>query len=144
MECYVEKLIKEKLDINIEYGGVQRAHRVNRRLPGNENDRSKPRAIIAYFLKYSDKEKVRVAATKKKPKFGESPLFISEDFTVSVMARRRKLVPLMKEKREAGLRAWLSYDKLRYIQDGNLKTIHADAPVTLSLENDVGERSSTP
>ena len=60
------------------------------------------------------------------------------------MARRRKLVPLMKEKREAGLRAWLSYDKLRYIQDGNLKTIHADAPVTLSLENDVGERSSTP
>ena len=57
---------------------------------------------------FKDKERIKEAGKREKP----AGLFVNDDFTKSVRTIRGKLKDKMKAAREAGHRAYLSYNKL--------------------------------
>ena len=91
----------------------QRVHRLGRVKVG---DKAKPRPIIAKFVWFKDRERVRLSAKNLK-----GTLFgISEDFPRQIREVRKKLLPIMRAARNATppKLAILNVDQL-YI-DGNL------------------------
>lgn len=81
---------------------LHRAHRVGRYNP------TKIRPIVAKFVYYPDREKVRRNANKLKDKNRG----IGQQFPKEIMEKRKKLVPIMKKAREDGQEAYISVDKL--------------------------------
>ena len=57
---------------------------------------------------YKDRDTVLRAARKEKP----PGVFVNEDLSQRVMARRRELMPRLREARQQGKYAYLSYDRL--------------------------------
>ena len=90
---------------------------------------SSPRPIIASFLKFKEKENVIKAGPKQKPQINGKSIYVNHDYSGTVMQKRRALLPLMEEKRSKGLRAWLHFDKLLYIEEGVLKSLKVDPNV---------------
>ena len=86
---------------------IHRAHRIGRFQIG------KVRPIVAKFMYYPDRERVRLSADKL-----ARPLGISQQFPQEVVETRRRLLPIMKGAKRNGKEAYLSVDKL-YI-DGQL------------------------
>lgn len=123
MENFVNMVIRDSLEIDLPRGAIQRAHRVGPKKPGKNRD------IIAYFLKYTDKELVRKAGPKKRPTFGGQKIFINEDFSSMVIEKRKVLGEEMRRRRNNGQRAWLSRDKLFFVQDDFVHEITAEAPL---------------
>ncbi|XP_065654919.1 uncharacterized protein LOC136081523 [Hydra vulgaris] len=99
-EAKVLKLFEETLglkDIKIE-----RAHRTGSR------DNKKIRSIVLKLLNYKDKENILKNSQKLK---GEN-IYINEDYCAETMLIRKELRAGMKKAREAGMFAYISYDKL--------------------------------
>ncbi|XP_065664438.1 uncharacterized protein LOC136086095 [Hydra vulgaris] len=99
-EAKVLKLFEETLglkDIKIE-----RAHRTGSR------DNKKVRSIVLKLLNYKDKENILKNSRKLK---GEN-IYINEDYCAETMLIRKELRAGMKKAREAGMFAYISYDKL--------------------------------
>ncbi|XP_053400069.1 uncharacterized protein LOC123559158 isoform X1 [Mercenaria mercenaria] len=87
---------------------VESAQRIGR------YDLRKTRPILGKFESYEDKESVRKSAPNLKgTDFGVSPQYPKE-----ILEKRRSLVPIMKEAKSKGRKAYISWEKL-YI-DGQL------------------------
>lgn len=80
---------------------IGRAHRT-----GGTGTRA--RTIVVKFESFKDRELVLQAAKKKRPR----GIYVNEDYSQRVMARRKELLPKMMKAREEGKVAYLSFDKL--------------------------------
>ena len=80
---------------------IERAHRTGR-------TGSKAQTIVVKFAQYEDRELVLVAAKKTRPR----GIYVNEDFSQRIMARRKEPLPKMMKAREEGNIAYLSFDKL--------------------------------
>ena len=66
------------------------------------------RSIVAKFHNFKERELVR----KQGKALKGSRFYVNEQFPREVADKRRRLVPKMKEARQQGKSAWLSYDTL--------------------------------
>ena len=83
---------------------LEKAYRLGKKKVGE----SRPRPIVVKFSKYSDREMVRKSSKRLKGSdFGISPQYPQE-----VLAKRKKLIPVMLEKRKEKKTAYLVGDKL--------------------------------
>ena len=82
---------------------IERAHRT-----GGDNHSGKPKTVVVKFESYKDRDTVIRAARKEKPR----DVYVNEDLSQRVMARRRELMPRLREARGQGKIAYLSYNKL--------------------------------
>ena len=92
-----------KLNISTDELTNERAHRAGRKDPSG-----RPRTIVAKFQNY----KVKEAVLKNKKGLKGTNIFVREDFSQRVLARRKELLPQMHEERRKGNIAFLRYDKL--------------------------------
>ena len=92
-----EKKIKEfmstKLNIQTDEYTIERAHRV-----GKQDTTGKPRSIVAKFNNYKLKESVM----KNKKSLKGTNIYVREDFSQKVLAKRKELLPQMYEERKKG------------------------------------------
>ena len=104
-EVTVQKLISDKLGFrnNISF---ERVHRIGKF--SNLGRNSRPRAIVAKFSRFKDREMVRNNANKLKG----TPIGIQEQFGKEVNDKRRKLFPKFKQARDNKQYARLVYDYL--------------------------------
>ena len=112
MEKFANMVIRQSLGITLEEEAIQRAHRVGPKKPGNNT----PRDIIVYFLRYTDKEKVRKEAPKIRPKYNGSNIYINDDFSAMTIEKRKVLAEEMRKRRRAGQRSWITKDKLFFVE----------------------------
>ena len=96
--CYT---LSEKLNIAVDDGYFERAHRV-----GKPNVKGRP--IITLCSSYKKKVRLMKISKEKKPE----GLYANEDYSETVRQARRKLTEVMKKKRDLGFTAFLSYNKL--------------------------------
>ncbi|VDI43777.1 Hypothetical predicted protein [Mytilus galloprovincialis] len=83
---------------------LEKAYRLGKKKVGE----SRPRPIVVKFSKYGDREMVRKSSKRLKGSdFGISPQYPQE-----VLAKRKKLIPVMLEKRKEKKTAYLVGDKL--------------------------------
>lgn len=80
----------------------ERVHRMGNKTNGRS------RNIVAKFTLFKERELVR----KQWKALSGTPYFVNEQLPREVIDRRRKLIPRMKEAREQGKTAWLTYDTL--------------------------------
>mgnify|MGYP006890280533 FL=1 len=66
------------------------------------------RSIVAKFHNFKERELVR----KQGKALESSRLYVNEHFPKEVVDKRRRLLPKLKEARQQGKSAWLSYDTL--------------------------------
>lgn len=116
-EDVLRKFIRDELHITDEIH-FQNVHRLKVR-----RDR-KPRGIIARFVYFKDKETVLKAA---RTSLRDKPQKIYSQFPQEIGNRRRELVPIMKDFRDSGHRAYIDVDKLyvdgkRYIPNPDERT----------------------
>ena len=90
--------IDENGDIEIEW-----AHRL-----GRKREDGKPRAIVAKFLRYQDKEHIRKSAHLLKG----TNIGITEQFPKEIADARKALYPVFKKAKKEGNMALLIKDKL--------------------------------
>ncbi|XP_060553617.1 uncharacterized protein LOC132714718 [Ruditapes philippinarum] len=76
---------------------------------GDYNQRSgNPRKIVAKFAFYKDREMVRRLRTK----LNDTQFYLHEQFPPEIVARRKSLLPKLKNAKKQGRQAWLAYDTL--------------------------------
>ena len=75
---------------------------------GKNVSRSQPRAIIAKFSNFKTCSEI----IKEKKRLMGSKIYVREDFSDKIMAKRRDLLPKMHEARRNELTAYIRYDKL--------------------------------
>ena len=97
----VQDLVKNKLGIN-QSVTIERAHRVGKRVS------SKPRTIVAKFLRFGDRDNI----VRNSKKLKGTNLFINEDLCEGSRAIRREKLPKLKEARAAGKIAYFSHTNL--------------------------------
>lgn len=100
---FMQSALKLPLD-SVNNIGFHRVHRLGAKV----NTTGKPRAIIAKFEHFKQKELVKSKAKELK---GTS-FSIYDQYPKEIQERRRILLPIMKSYREKGKRAILSVDKL--------------------------------
>ncbi|KAH3724416.1 hypothetical protein DPMN_050232 [Dreissena polymorpha] len=85
---------------------------------GTTGDRNKQRhrSIVFKFCFFSDREQVRGSSRILKG----SQFYVTEQFPQEVAAKRRRLFQRVKEEKQVGRRAWVSYDTL-YIEGRPVK-----------------------
>ena len=83
---------------------VHRAHRIGRFTNG------KTRPIVAKFVLYPDRERVRKAGSVLRE--ANSKYGVSQQFPKQIQDRRKALVPIMKQARNEGKDAYIMVDKL--------------------------------
>ncbi|XP_060556293.1 uncharacterized protein LOC132716967 [Ruditapes philippinarum] len=81
----------------------ERVHRI-----GNHGRNGKPRNIVAKFNLFKERELVRKSGVALKG----TNCYVNEQFPKEVIDKRRELLPKLKEARQKGNKAWLSYDTL--------------------------------
>ena len=81
---------------------LERVHRIG------EHSAEGPRKIVCKFNMFPEREMVR----KQRIHLEGTQYFLHEQFPPEVIAKRRKLLPKMKDAKKDGKRAWLSYDSL--------------------------------
>nr|XP_047144771.1 uncharacterized protein MAL8P1.12-like [Hydra vulgaris] len=99
-EAKVLKLFEETL--GLKGIKIERAHRTGSR------DNKKVRSIVLKLLNYKDKENILKNCRKLK----EENIYVNEGYCVETMLIRKELRAGMKKGREAGMFAYISYDKL--------------------------------
>ena len=72
------------------------------------NSTGRPKTIVVRFETYKDRDCILQAARKEKPR----GIFVNEDLSHRVMARRKQLMPKLREARSNGKIAYLVYDRL--------------------------------
>ena len=124
MEKFADMVIRQSLGIELNADAIQRAHRVGPKKPEKKRD------IIVYFLRYTDKERIRREAPKKDPHFDGERIYFNEDLSAMSMEKRKALGEEMRRRRRNGQRAWLTYDKLMFVdeEDGFVYEITAAFP----------------
>lgn len=83
---------------------IEKAYRLGKRKPENQ----KPRPIVVKFRDFNDREKVKRVSNRLK----DTDYGISQHFPQDVLMRRRKLIPIMLNKRKENKKAHLVGDKL--------------------------------
>lgn len=92
------KLAKEQVDRM----AFERVHRMGQKVPGSN------RKIVAKFTLFKERELVR----KQWKTLDNTPYYVHEQFPKEVVAKRRQLIPKMKEAKRSGKNAWIAYDTL--------------------------------
>lgn len=100
-EKAVRKVIREELGIKDDVE-IERAHRLR--------SGKTPHPIIVCFGSFKAKERILEARRTLRNK--KSAVFVSEDFTPRVRDVRRKLLPFLKEAKNANKKAFLRFDTL--------------------------------
>lgn len=85
---------------------IERAHRTG--VQEADPNRRRNRIIVCKFASFKDRETVR----KQGHCLKGTSFFVKEQFPTEVTEKRRKLLPKLRVARDAGKRAWLSYDTL--------------------------------
>ncbi|CAB4036793.1 Hypothetical predicted protein, partial [Paramuricea clavata] len=89
----IHNLLQEQLGIsNAKTIKIDRSHRIGRRTPGSR----RPRAIVAKFNFYPDKERILANARRLKG----TGIAIYEQFPEEIVKLRKRLLPEMKKARE--------------------------------------------
>lgn len=101
----LREFFKDKLKIDPKSIEIERAHRIG----NSKQQTTKPRPIVVQFLHYKDKELI---LTKAKTHLKNSGVYVNEDFSDRIRKKRAELFPAMKEAREWGNFAVISYDRL--------------------------------
>lgn len=108
-EGLVRQFLVDKLKMAQEYAqsvGIERAHRMG---VTTDNARANgARKIVCKFTLYKDRENVR----RKRTELQGTRYYIHEQFPPEVVAKRRRLVPKMKQAKQEGKTSWISYDTL--------------------------------
>ena len=102
----LRKALHEQLKLPVEQVAairVERAHRT-----GAATDQHRDRTVMVKFTSFKDRDVVLRAARTIRPR----GVFVNEDHSQRVMARRKELLPAMKEATEKGKIAYLSFDRL--------------------------------
>ena len=86
---------------------IERAHRT-----GGAQNADRDRTVIVKFTNFKERDSVLQAARANRPR----GVFVNEDFSMRVVSRRKELIPEMKEARDRGKIAYLSYDRLVHDQ----------------------------
>ena len=81
---------------------IERAHRTGAATAQRD------RTIVVKFNSFKDRDAIIRAARTVKPR----GVFVNEDYSQRVVSRRKELLPKMREARENGKIAYLSFDKL--------------------------------
>ena len=81
----------------------ERVHRL-----GQRSERVRNRNIVAKFTLFKDREMVK----KQGKHLNRTGYYMFEQYPREISEKRKALVPQMKEAKQAGHRAWISYDKL--------------------------------
>ena len=81
---------------------IERVHRMGPQVIGRN------RKIVCKFNMFTDRELVR----KQKHKLLGSEFYVHEQFPPEIVAKRKRLMPKLKEAKRDGKRAWISYDTL--------------------------------
>ena len=102
-ENLVRDILKNRLSIDEETIGIDRAHRLNTRL--------KPRPILVKFSNFKDKTRI-LATFRDCEKVQEFYFRVSEDFSARVRRARRSLTPLLVSARKKRKHVNMKYDKL--------------------------------
>ena len=97
----VSKLIKDKLEITEDIL-IERAHRVG------QKSSTRPRSVIAKFLRFRDRE----AVLKNSKKLKGTNIYVNEDLCEASRAKRREQLPKLREARSLGKIAYFSHTKL--------------------------------
>ena len=82
---------------------IERAHRT-----GGAQNADRDRTVVVKFTNFKERDSVLQAARANRPR----GVFVNEDFSRRVVSRRKELIPEMKEARDRGKIAYLSYDRL--------------------------------
>lgn len=100
----IREVLSEKMGID-ENGDIEieRAHHL-----GRKREDGKPRAIVAKFFRYQDKEHIRKSAHLLKG----TNIGIAEQFPKEIADARKVLYPVLKKAKKDGHRALLIKDKL--------------------------------
>ena len=82
---------------------IERAHRT-----GGAQNADRDRTVVVKFTNFKERDSVLQAARANRPR----GVFVNEDFSMRVVSRRKELIREMKEARDRGKIAYLSYDRL--------------------------------
>ena len=105
-ETALRQVVQRELKLPADQVGalqIERAHRT-----GAPTTTQRERTIVVKFASFKDRDTIIRAARTVKPK----GFFFNEDFSQRVISRRKELLPDMREARERGKIAYLSFDKL--------------------------------
>ena len=102
-ERKIRDLLSSKFSISTDEFSIERAHRM-----GRSESASKHRQIVTKFQNLKTKE----AILKNKKYLKGTNMFVREDFSEKILAKRKELLPKMHEERRKGNFAFLRYDKL--------------------------------
>ena len=105
--------LSESLGLTISPEHFERAHRT-----GKPNSKGRP--IIALCNNFKTKKMILKAARDMKP----PGLYVNEDFSPGIRSVRQALSKVMKTKRDKGLTAFLSYNKLIVRHDEGMQNIY--------------------
>ena len=131
-EKKVLEIIENTMDLDNVV--VERAHRVGR---SKSSQRARP--IVVKFLKFKDRE----AVLRSGKKLQGSSMYVREDLSEKVLAKRKAQLPQLREARQNGKVAYFSYDKL-VIKDGDRRpTESADSTPAESQPKRVMTRSKS-
>lgn len=104
-EKKIREFMSTMLKIDSKSIEIERAHRI-----GNlKQNAGRPRPIVVKFLRYKDKELI---LAKAKAHLKRTGIYVNEDFSDRIRKKRAELLPAMKQAREKGNFAVISYDKL--------------------------------
>ena len=96
-----------KRDLKLPAGKVDNLH-IERAHSNGAATAQRDRTIVVKFTSFKYRDAVIRAARTVKPR----GVFVNEDYSQRVVTRRKELLPKMREARENGNIAYLSFDKL--------------------------------
>ena len=129
-EKKVRLIMAEKLKINAKMVEIDRAHRVGKQQPGS----TKPRSIVARFLRYKDKQEILKRAKVLKG----TNIYINEDVSDTVLEKRKEQHDDLKHARSQGKIAYFVLDRLviRERRPPQPPPTHGDAHLSDHVETD--------
>lgn len=116
---------------------IERAHRVPTARPRDLQERTGPRHILVRFLRYSDREKVRLRARELGAfHWNESKVDFFPDFTKEVQDKRSKFTEVRRLCMGKGLRYTLQYPAVFWVTlDGRRQRFEDPAAAKRSINN---------
>ena len=105
-EQALRKVLEQELKMpaeQVQAINIERAHRT-----GGGPNADRDRTVVVKFCGFKARDAVLQAARATRPR----GVYVNEDFSMRVVNRRKELLPEMKEARDRGKIAYLSFDKL--------------------------------
>ena len=101
----VRRTLQEQLKLPAQQVAAMPIERAHRTGTATEH---RDRTIVIKFTSFKDRDTVLRAARTTRPR----DIYVNEDYSQRVMARRKELLPEMRAARERGKIAYISFDKL--------------------------------